>query len=52
MLRSLTSSIIAINSLKRDSVTRLFASGFFRESSTPRPLIIAAGSFGIFSTTE
>jgi hypothetical protein len=34
---------------KRDSVTRFFASDFFRESSFPKPLIIALGSFRIFS---
>jgi hypothetical protein len=33
---------------KRDNVTRFFASGFFRESSSPRPLKITLGSFQIF----
>ncbi len=33
---------------KRDSVTRLFASGFFRESSSTKPLRIALGSFRFF----
>jgi hypothetical protein len=31
------------------SVTRLFASGFFLESVSPKPLIIAMGPFRIFS---
>jgi hypothetical protein len=33
----------------RDSVTGFFASGFFRESSSHKPLIIALGSIWIFS---
>jgi hypothetical protein len=32
----------------RDSVKKFFASGVFRESSSPKPLIIALGSFRIF----
>jgi hypothetical protein len=31
------------------SLPRFFASGFFRESSSPKPLKIALGSFQIFS---
>jgi long-subunit acyl-CoA synthetase (AMP-forming) len=34
---------------ERDSVTRFFASGFFHESPSPKPLIITLGSFQIFS---
>jgi hypothetical protein len=34
---------------RRDRVTRFFASVFFRESSSPKPLIIALGSFKFFS---
>jgi hypothetical protein len=34
--------------LKRDSVTRFFASGFFHESSFSKPLKIRLGSFQIF----
>jgi hypothetical protein len=33
----------------RDSVTRFFASGFFHESLSPKPLKITLGSFQIFS---
>ncbi len=32
----------------KGSVTRFFASGFFRESPSPKPLIITLGSFRIF----
>jgi hypothetical protein len=32
-----------------DSVTRFFASGFFHESPSPKPLKITVGSFRIFS---
>jgi hypothetical protein len=32
-----------------DSATRFFASGFFHESSSPKPLKITVGSFRIFS---
>jgi hypothetical protein len=32
----------------RDSVMRFFASGFFHESPSPKPLIITLGSFQIF----
>jgi hypothetical protein len=35
--------------LKRDSVTRFYSSGFFRESFSPKPLITALGSFRSFS---
>ncbi len=35
--------------LLRDSVTRFFASGFFLESVSRKPLIIPLGSFRIFS---
>ncbi len=34
----------------RDSVTRFFASGFFRESSSPKPMKSACGSIQIFQT--
>jgi hypothetical protein len=34
--------------LKRDSVTRFFVSGFFHESSSPKPLKITVGPFQIF----
>ncbi len=34
---------------RRDSVTRFFASGFFHESVSPKPLSIPLGSFRIFS---
>ncbi len=34
---------------KRDSVTRFFASGFFHESVSPKPLSIALGPFRFFS---
>jgi hypothetical protein len=34
---------------KRDSVTRFFASGFFPESVSPKPLIIPLGTFQIFA---
>ncbi len=33
----------------RDSVTRVFASGFFHKSPSPKPLKITLGSFRIFS---
>ncbi len=33
----------------RDSVTRFFASGFFHESPSPRPLKMTLGSYRIFS---
>jgi hypothetical protein len=33
----------------KDSVTRFFASGFFHESPSPKPLIITLRSFQIFS---
>jgi hypothetical protein len=33
----------------RDSVTRFFASGFFHESPSPKPLKITLGSFRILS---
>ncbi len=33
----------------RDSVTRFFASGFFHDSLSPKPLKITLGSFQIFS---
>ncbi len=33
----------------RDNVTRFFASGFFHESPSPKPLKITLGSFRIFS---
>jgi hypothetical protein len=32
---------------ERDNVTRFFASGFLHESSSPMPLKITLGSFGI-----
>ncbi len=35
--------------LKRDSVTRFFASGFFLETVSPKPLIIPLDPFRIFS---
>ncbi len=35
--------------IRGDSVTRFFASGFFHESPSPKPLIITLGSFRIFS---
>jgi hypothetical protein len=35
--------------LKRDSVTRFFAFGFFDESASPQPQSIALGPFRIFS---
>ncbi len=35
--------------LKRDSVTRFFATGFFLESVSPKPLTITLGLFRIFS---
>ncbi len=34
--------------IQRDSVTRFFASGFFLEPVSPKPLIIPLGPFGIF----
>jgi hypothetical protein len=34
--------------MSRDSVTRLFVSGFFHESPSPKPLILTLGSFRIF----
>jgi hypothetical protein len=34
--------------IKRDNVTRFFASGFFHESPSPKPLKITVGSFRIF----
>jgi hypothetical protein len=34
---------------KRDSVKRFFASDFFHESVSPKPLIIPLGPFRIFS---
>jgi hypothetical protein len=33
---------------KRDNVTRYFASGFFHESSSPKPLKMTLGSFKFF----
>jgi hypothetical protein len=36
------------NECHRDSVTRFFASGFFRESSCPKPMKKTLGSFQIF----
>ncbi len=35
--------------LHQDSVTRFFASGFFLEPVSPKPLIILLGPFRIFS---
>ncbi len=35
--------------LKRDSAVRFFASGFFHEASSPKPLKIALESFQLFS---
>jgi hypothetical protein len=34
--------------IKRENVTRYFASGFFHESSSPKPLKITLGSFKFF----
>ncbi len=41
--------MIYTGATERDSVTRFFASGFFHESPSPKPLIITLGSFRIFS---
>jgi hypothetical protein len=38
-----------VRSLHPDSVTRFFASVFFLESVSPKPLIIPSGPFRIFS---
>jgi hypothetical protein len=40
---------IIMKRLYRDSVKRFFASGFFLESVSPKPLIIPIGPFRIFS---
>jgi hypothetical protein len=40
---------IADHVVFKETVPRVFASDFFRESSFPKPLIIALGSFRIFS---
>jgi hypothetical protein len=41
--------VFSLLPLKRDSVTRFFASGFFHESPSSKPLKITLGSFRIFS---
>jgi hypothetical protein len=41
--------VFSLLPLKRDIVTRFFASGFFHESPSPKPLKITLGSFQIFS---
>jgi hypothetical protein len=39
----------SLSTFKMDSVTRFFASGFFHESSSPKPMKIKLGSFQTFS---